>query len=159
MNYYGNSNIKQSPIRGLSGMGGGIFIPVGVPETTGNEFVVVQSRRNSTAACDGTYNATNTQCLMRGYAESNGQHETNERYNDGYLQVIKGTSMKVQMWGAAGGAGNSSFRGDAGGGQYVEAQLDFTSGGTLYWMVGAGGGKGQPSNEIGSGGWGGGGSH
>ena len=158
MNHYGNSNIKQSPLRGLSGMGGGLFIPVGVPEPTGNAIIVAFNNRSNSADTSGTYNATDTQCLLRGYNEGTDNAHNDGRANDGYMQVIKGTSVKVQMWAAAGGSGNSSFPGNGGGGQFVEAQLDFTSGGTLYWMVGAGGGVGKPSNYIGGGGWGGGGS-
>lgn len=155
MNDYTHSNVKQSPIRGVTGMGGGIFLPVGVGD---NEFVIVNNNRSNSTDGAGTYNADNTQCILRGYAESNTNDNNHDRANDGYMQVLKGSSMKVQMWGAAGGSGNADFPGNGGGGQYVEAQLDFTSDATLYWMIGAGGGRGTPSDNIGSGGWGGGGS-
>ena len=157
--------IKEIPIRGLSGMGGGIYMAgrkSGGGGLSANEIVIVSLAAGAGAPSPaGTYTSGQT-IQIRGRNQSltslyNPSEYTNNA-TDGYIQVGQGTQLTCRAWGGAGGSGNSSFQGYGGSGQYAAAQFTFSSPPTLYYMVGAGGGTSQPSNENGSGGWGGGGS-
>ena len=154
-------SVKESPIKGLSGMGGGIFwSSMSGGGASAAEVVVVASDNNNTSPSPaGTY--TDGQSFyLRGYDSGLNQKApySSSFRNNGYMQVGADSQLLVRIWGAAGGSGNNSFTGYGGGGQYVESTIVFDSdGGTVYYMVGAGGGWGD-GTQIASGGWGGGGS-
>ena len=161
--------IKEIPIRGLSGMGGGIFVSsrkaTGGGGVDPGKIVVTSTNYASNTAVTGTYAVGGTTTLsIKGYGDTSATLDglfnpsSNNYANDGYIRVNQGTTLSLRAWGAAGGSGNNSFLGYGGSGQYAESTIAFTEDATLYYMVGAGGGTGQPSTENASGGWGGGGS-
>ena len=152
--------VKECPVKGLAGMGGGIFwSSMGGGSAPASVTVVASVKNNTSPSPAGTY--TDGQSFyLRGYDTGlNVKNPAGISYrNSRYMQVGADSVILARVWGSAGGSGNSNFGGKGGGGQFAEATITFDSdGGTIWYMVGAGGGWGD-GTQIGSGGWGGGGS-